>query len=56
MITMTARAEEKTRELMQEETDTIGLRVFVRGGGCQSYQYGMSFETKMSGCGSSFSA
>jgi iron-sulfur cluster insertion protein len=48
MITMTATAEEKIRELMHEETDTIGLRVFVRGGGCHGYQYGMSFETKMS--------
>ena len=48
MITMTSTAEEKIRELMQEEKDTIGLRVFVRGGGCNGYQYGMSFESKMS--------
>jgi iron-sulfur cluster insertion protein len=33
---------------MQEEPDTIGLRVFVKGGGCHGYQYGMSFESKMS--------
>jgi iron-sulfur cluster insertion protein len=48
MITMTTMAEKKIRELMQEETDTIGLRVYVRGGGCHGYQYGMSFESKMS--------
>ena len=48
MITMTTAAEEKIRELMQEEQDTIGLRVFVKGGGCHGYQYGMSFESKMS--------
>ena len=48
MITMTSTAEEKIRELMQEEKGTIGLRVFVRGGGCNGYQYGMSFESKMS--------
>jgi iron-sulfur cluster insertion protein len=41
-------AEGKIRELMQEEQDTIGLRVFVKGGGCHGYQYGMSFESKMS--------
>jgi iron-sulfur cluster insertion protein len=41
-------AEGKIRELMQEEPDTIGLRVFVKGGGCHGYQYGMSFESKMS--------
>lgn len=48
MITMTTTAEEKLRQLMQEEKDMIGLRVFVRGGGCHGYQYGMSFESKMS--------
>jgi iron-sulfur cluster insertion protein len=47
MITMTTAAEEKIRELMQEEQDTIGLRVYVKGGGCHGYQYGMSFESKM---------
>jgi len=34
MITVTSTAEEKIRELMQEEKDTIGLPVYVRGGGC----------------------
>ena len=48
MITMTPTAEEKIRELMQEEKDTIGLRVYVKGGGCHGYQYGMSLESKMS--------
>jgi iron-sulfur cluster insertion protein len=48
MITMTTAAEEKIRELMEEEKDTIGLRVYVKGGGCHGYQYGMSFESKMS--------
>ena len=47
MITMTPTAEQKIRELMQEEKDTIGLRVFVKGGGCHGYQYGMAFESKM---------
>lgn len=48
MITMTSAAEGKIRELMQEESDTIGLRVFIKGGGCHGYQYGMAFESKMS--------
>jgi iron-sulfur cluster insertion protein len=47
MLTITSTAEGKIRELMQEEPDTIGLRVFVKGGGCHGYQYGMSFESKM---------
>ncbi|MEP6889054.1 MAG: iron-sulfur cluster insertion protein ErpA [Nitrospirales bacterium] len=48
MLTITSTAEGKIRQLMQEEPDTIGLRVFVKGGGCHGYQYGMSFESKMS--------
>jgi iron-sulfur cluster insertion protein len=47
MIAITSKAEEKILELMQEEKDTIGLRVYVRGGGCHGYQYGMSFESKV---------
>jgi iron-sulfur cluster insertion protein len=47
MITITPVAEEKIRELMREEKDTVGLRVYVKGGGCHGYQYGMDFESKM---------
>ena len=47
MITMTPTAEEKIRELMKEEQDPIGLRVYVKGGGCHGYQYGMSLESTM---------
>ena len=47
MITISAMAEQKIKELMQEEKDTVGLRVYVRGGGCHGYQYGMAFETKI---------
>lgn len=46
MVTITAKAEEKIKELMKEEQDSVGLRIYVRGGGCHGYQYGMSFETK----------
>ncbi|NGZ98707.1 MAG: iron-sulfur cluster assembly accessory protein [Nitrospira sp. WS110] len=45
MITITPTAEGKIRELMQEEKDTLGLRVYVKGGGCHGYQYGMAFES-----------
>jgi len=40
-------AEQKIKDLMQEEKDTVGLRIYVRGGGCHGYQYGMAFETKI---------
>ncbi len=48
MVTLSPKAEEKIRELMQEEKDTVGLRIYVRGGGCHGYQYGMAFESKLS--------
>jgi iron-sulfur cluster insertion protein len=47
MITITTIAEQKIHELMLEEQDTIGLRVYVKGGGCHGYQYGMAFESKV---------
>lgn len=48
MVTITAKAEEKIKELMKEEQDSVGLRIYVRGGGCHGYQYGMAFESKLS--------
>lgn len=47
MVTITATAEQKIKELMVEEKDAVGLRIYVRGGGCHGYQYGMAFETKV---------
>jgi iron-sulfur cluster insertion protein len=48
MITITSAAQQKIQELVQEEPDTLGLRVYVKGGGCHGYQYGMAFESKIS--------
>ena len=47
MVTITEVAEQKIRELMKDEQDAVGLRIYVRGGGCHGYQYGMAFEAKM---------
>jgi iron-sulfur cluster insertion protein len=47
MVTITDTAESKIRELMKEEQDVEGLRIYVRGGGCHGYQYGMAFESKI---------
>jgi iron-sulfur cluster insertion protein len=47
MVTISNKAEEKIKELMTEEKDTVGLRIYVRGGGCHGYQYGMAFESKL---------
>ena len=43
MLTMTDKAAVKARELFEQKGVTEGgLRVFVVGGGCSGYQYGMA--------------
>ena len=43
MITITDKAAEKVKTLLQEKGAESGaLRVFVAGGGCSGYQYGMA--------------
>ena len=48
MVTITSIAEEKIKELIKEEEAAVGLRIYVKGGGCSGYQYGMSFEDSTS--------
>ncbi len=47
MVTITPVAEQKIQELMKEEKDVVVLRIYVRGGGCHGYAYGLGFESKM---------
>jgi iron-sulfur cluster insertion protein len=45
MLTVTPLAAEKITELLAEEQKTgTGLRVFVQGGGCSGFQYGLMIE------------
>lgn len=45
MINVTALAAEKINELLAEEQKPgAGLRVFVQGGGCSGFQYGLMIE------------
>lgn len=44
-IDLTPAAEERIRELLEEEADDeLCLRVFVTGGGCSGFQYGFTFD------------
>jgi iron-sulfur cluster assembly accessory protein len=44
-INVTTLAAEKISELLAEENKpTAGLRVFVQGGGCSGFQYGLMIE------------
>ncbi len=44
MITITDKAAENVKKILQEKgaAETGALRVFVAGGGCSGYQYGMA--------------
>ena len=42
MVTITEKAAEKLKEVLTEEEPY--LRVFVQGGGCSGFQYGMLIE------------
>jgi iron-sulfur cluster assembly protein len=48
MITLTAVAADKLQKILAEKNlSGYGLRVFVAGGGCSGFQYGMAFENKV---------
>jgi len=51
MVTLTDIAAEKVRSFLtqQEEADTAGLRVGVRGGGCSGFQYALALDEKRDG-------
>ena len=48
MLVMTDAAKNRVTELMNEETGGT-LRVFVQGGGCSGFQYGLAFDEKRDG-------
>ena len=52
MISVSPTAAAKITELLVEEQKTdSGLRVFVQGGGCSGFQYGMMIEENGQGSG-----
>jgi iron-sulfur cluster assembly accessory protein len=49
-ISMTASAADKVRDLLKQENDpSLGLRIFVAGGGCSGLQYGMTLDEEQEG-------
>lgn len=50
ILSLTPAASTKVRELLEQEGDlTLGLRVFVAGGGCSGMQYGMTLDEAQDG-------
>ena len=50
LVSMTTSAVEKVRELLDQEGDqSLGLRIFVAGGGCSGLQYGMTLDEAQDG-------
>ena len=50
-LTLTARAQEKVKGFIAEEEkpETKNLRIFVEGGGCAGFQYGLTIDEKRDG-------
>ena len=47
-LVFTSSAATKVRELIAEEgNDALMLRVFITGGGCSGFQYGFTFDEKI---------
>src|SRR5438132_6951331 len=45
ILSITPTASDKVRELLAQENDeSLGLRIFVAGGGCSGLQYGMTLD------------
>jgi iron-sulfur cluster assembly protein len=52
MITLTDKGATKVNEFLaaqQQQAETAGLRVGVRGGGCSGFQYQLAFDEKRDG-------
>src|SRR6266496_4827830 len=49
-LSITPSASEKVQELLTQENDpSLGLRIFVAGGGCSGLQYGMTLDEEQEG-------
>jgi len=50
ILSMTPTAAGKVHELLTQENDpSLGLRIFVAGGGCSGLQYGMTLDEEQDG-------
>jgi len=46
MVTLTPEASAKVKDLLAEkQRDDLGLRIFVREGGCRGFSYGMAWDS-----------
>ncbi|MDA8345206.1 MAG: iron-sulfur cluster assembly accessory protein [Thermaerobacter sp.] len=46
MVQISTAAAQKVQELMAQEGGSQSLRLFVSGGGCAGYSYGMAFDNE----------
>jgi iron-sulfur cluster assembly protein len=44
LVTLTASAAAKIKDLIEQESDVSVLRVAIEGGGCSGFQYGLGFD------------
>jgi iron-sulfur cluster assembly protein len=56
MITLTENAAQKVKGILEQEKESIpagGLRIYVQGGGCSGFSYGMVLDEAADGTRSS---
>ncbi|PWI58930.1 HesB/IscA family protein [Sulfoacidibacillus thermotolerans] len=46
MVTLTMEAAKVVKELLSDKEEGLGLRIFVKPGGCSGYSYGMALDMK----------
>ena len=51
MVTISAMAEQKIKELIVEEKDSVGLRIYVKGGGSKMAMPNIGVGTSIGGVG-----
>jgi iron-sulfur cluster assembly accessory protein len=49
-ISLTEKAAEKVKAAMEKQgKESVGLRLYVSGGGCSGFQYGLAFDNQTDG-------
>ncbi len=46
MVTLTVEAANVVKDLLSDKDDAMGLRIFVKPGGCSGFSYGMALDMK----------
>ena len=49
MVTLTPQAVVQIKQILEDNKEKVGLRVYVQGGGCSGFQYGLMLDNPQDG-------